>query len=348
MWQASPLRFIYSRIPIRVGITLLILMLQAVQATAETAPELLERAQRLEEHGVLLEAISVYREYLRLEPEDNDARLALVRLLNELGRAIEALPLIDELGREMPNDPRVQAYVERAGRIRQQQFQDKINEYEQKVADPEVDPALVLEYARFLDENNRRTRAVEMYRLYLDKQPGDYKVRHELARRYVWRKQYERALAQLKLALQRRATYADALILYGDILYWQGDEDGALEKYRQVLKHHPRNSTAAKKIEQITSREGFREEKLLEQIEQNPTGPALLELAELYLEADRLYEARELVQRRLEAHPDDEKAHELDETIDDLLEQRRMDKISRHREQLEEEPADTTALLALA
>lgn len=66
----------------------------SITASAQNSEDLLSKAIDLENHGVLMEASSVYERYLKQEPKDTATRKRLVELLLKLNKMPQALPIL--------------------------------------------------------------------------------------------------------------------------------------------------------------------------------------------------------------------------------------------------------------
>jgi tetratricopeptide (TPR) repeat protein len=74
----------------------------------------------------------------------------------------------------------------------------------------------------------------------LEFDPTDLQAKTLLARAYLQRREYDKALAQVNEVLARRPSRLDALGLKGDVLHHQGAYDEARAAYREVVeKGHP-------------------------------------------------------------------------------------------------------------
>lgn len=155
-------------------------------------------------------------------------------------------------------------------------------------------------------------------------------------------------MTEIDRLLAKNPRNVNAWILLGDINYWQGKEEQALTAFDKVFEIDPKNKTARKKINQITSNVDFRERQLKKKIEEDPTGPALNELARLYLDLDRIYEAEPLLNTRLQAFPKDEDALEMQIELEDKKSERRQKEIEEYENRLAVNPTDSTALINLA
>lgn len=309
---------------------------------------MLNRAQRLKDSGVMMEAISVYRDYLRLVPDDNDARIALVEIYLNLKQNDKAMPHIQLLRQKIPNDPRVQKFANISSRYQGQQRRERISEFEQSASKPDASPKTLLDYARYLSTNGFYSKSIYTYKKYLQKSPNDDNARLEMAKLYAWSKNYEPCTKEINTLLGKNPQNIPARILLGDILLWQDREKRALEAYQYVLKISPGNRTAQNKIDRITSTPFYKIRKLLEDLANDPNGPLLNELAKHYLGDERDYEADSLVQRRLAAAPDDSIALNLADEIEERMQKRFQEQIAKYEELLNRNSKDGTARLAVA
>ncbi|MDP8238078.1 MAG: tetratricopeptide repeat protein [Candidatus Hatepunaea meridiana] len=341
-------QFIGNKLAMLMFTALISIMFITSIANAENPGETLNRAKTLEQHGVLMEAITVYEDYLKQRPGDNNTRKILVELLLRLNRLPQAIPHIDKLRRAKPDDKRVKEFAALAANYRANIYNRKVKDYENRLQSSGESPAILLEYARYLCANRKTNKGIAMYKKYLAKNTKDDNVRFELAQRYAWSKNFNASFNELSLILTRNSRHVKARMLIGNIYYWQGNEESALFSYRKVLEVKPNDKDAKEKIERIVNTPGYRAKRLVEEAERNPTGEALNILARHYMEVGREWEADSLVKRRLTAVPDDAVAQKIAAEIEIRKLKRNQKKIAVYESKLQDNPKDTTALLNLA
>ncbi len=314
----------------------------------ETPGAMLIRAQRLHQSGVMMEAISVYKQYLIKVPNDDEARIGIVELYLSLNLIQESLPHISILQKHIPNNQRVKELAELSRKHKGNQRRKQISQFEQEANHPKAKPKTVLEYARYLAANGMVSKSIVTYKRYLETNPKDDTARLEMAKQYAWSKNYSACTTEINTLIANNPKNVDARLLLGDILYWQGHEKRALESYQYVLKISPNNSTAKKKINRITNTPAYKMSQLLEALKKEPNGPHLNDLAIIYLDVGREFEADSLVERRLNAAPEDTVAMRLSEEIEQRMQKRFQGEIARYEEELNRNPKDITARLAVA
>ncbi|MDK9699756.1 MAG: tetratricopeptide repeat protein [bacterium] len=325
-----------------------VLLLLVSFALAETPPQMLLRAKTLQKNGVYMEAISLYNEYLKVTPNDSEARILLVELLLELKQRERATEHIIILRKELPNDPRVLKFSMIAEGVKTQKRNDIIKDYEARVKSPNASPSDLLEYARFLSGINQTERCIEMYKRYLSHKSGDQVARLELAKQYGWAHRYGEANSELGKIFANSPDHAGARLFLGEMEYWQGKETEALEQFRRVLKVEPKNKEASKHIATIINSPSYKERTLWDAAQADPTGKPLIPLAQFLLEKGREWEADSIVKVRLTADAKDTSAIALANAIETSRLKRLDDQIEAFRKKLETNPTDTSALLNLA
>lgn len=330
-------------------IPLAILLLAAIGWTqTEGSREKLTRAIALEQSGVLMEAIATYEDYLKDMPNDAPARGRLVAMLVRLDQKDKAMPHVSILRKLDPNNPLYAQYFkmddENRGNIEVAQQKD----YEQRVKQPNVSASTLLEYSKFLKQRGDEKGSLEMLGRYLEVKPDDNVSRLEYAKRLSWRKDFNKAREEAAVVVANQPGNVEANNLLGDLLYWKGDEEGALTAYRRAQSASPGNSESKRKISKIVDAPGYREKKLTAALKKEPDSKVANELAKLYMEEKREWEADSLIKRRLTAAPDDEEAKKLEAEIQKRRDDRYAKQIAQYQARLRSAPNDTTVLLALA
>ncbi|MBC8204948.1 MAG: tetratricopeptide repeat protein [FCB group bacterium] len=272
----------------------------------------LQRARQLKAGGIYLEAAAAYEKHLEANPDDNEARIELVLLLIDINRIPQAEIHVNELKKRDVKDPRLEnAYFIVS------QYRKSIQEAREKELKQNADDNAKskVEYARLLAEMGKLDEALSEYNKYLANYPRDDAVRLEMAKRLAWNERYSECGVQISIILSHNPKDADALVLKGDIARWQGDDNTAVEMYKAALNAKPGFKAASKRLDEIYDQPAFREQRSKAAAEQNPGGPALLDLAEFYIEVNRIFEAEDLIRQRLTAYPDDTKAQRLLEIV---------------------------------
>ncbi len=308
----------------------------------------LARARQLEQNGVFIEAITTYQDYLDKNPNDDDARMALVNLLLKFNRTDEAIAHIKILKKRIPNDQRVVNLYTLVEEYDKSQISYKDSSYAARIRLPNEPPSTMLEYARFLMANEQKERGIAMYKQYLQAKPKDAAVRFELAQHYVWQNRLNESKKELNTIIEYEPQHIDARRLLADIFYWEGDEDRAVENYKIVLQKRPNDNQVRTKLNNIINSPYYQEKSLKETVKREPGGSATYQLAKFYFERGRVYEADSLVSIRLRVAPNDSAAIILASQIRVEKQKLYEKEIAQHKDRLLRNPSDTTAILALA
>ncbi|MDP8229341.1 MAG: tetratricopeptide repeat protein, partial [Candidatus Electryoneaceae bacterium] len=314
----------------------------------ESPSEMLARAEQLKQGGVVMEAITVYRQYVGQVPDDHEARISLVEMLLDMRQKEQAIQHIQKLRQVKHDDPRVRRFIIIADEFISSRRQRQVESFENSVRQGNASPATLLKYARYLGGDNQPTQAIKIYKRYLATNPNNNAARLEMAKQLAWTRQYSRCLSELNLLLTRNQNNIRARILLGDIYYWQSKEELALNAYRRVLEVSPNHRGVKQKINQIITTPGYREEQLIQALESDPEGELLNDLSSYYLESGREYEADSLARKRLRFAPNDTIAIQLVGVIEQHRLERLAVQIARYKEILSRMPRDTTARLHLA
>ncbi|MCD8481906.1 MAG: tetratricopeptide repeat protein [Verrucomicrobia bacterium] len=239
------------------------------------ALEELKRARALQAERL---DIGAMERRLRSNPEDQEARLQLARLLGVDGRYPEAEPLFREYLRRSPE----------AAPIRREL-------------------ALALSVQEKYDE------AIEQLQKYLEVFPEDVAVKQQLANIFVWKgdtQNAENILQELAVAMPEMIDVHWSL---ARILQANQKWDEALRHYRLILELDPHYRAPAARIRQIQNHPGYRIMSLERKVQANPRDVELrLELARNYLSLERYFEAMDNVQAALRIAPSDSEALRLE------------------------------------
>jgi len=99
--------------------------------------------------------------------------------------------------------------------------------------------AFHLEYARLLQLDGAGTRAREVWRELLRRDPGLVEARFNLAKSLVENGDETGAARQYQILLERYPDYCDALFNLANLRQCQGDHAGATELYQKLLRYRP-------------------------------------------------------------------------------------------------------------
>lgn len=79
------------------------------------------------------------------------------------------------------------------------------------------------------------SKAIKIYKSYLDKHPGDLKVRLRYAAALSWAKQYPESLKQYEMVLEKRPDDIQVRRKYAMVLIWAGKHEKAAEELKTTL-----------------------------------------------------------------------------------------------------------------
>jgi tetratricopeptide (TPR) repeat protein len=139
----------------------------------------LDRGILAEVRQMRIEAADYYRRVVELDPQHDDARLRLARILVELGQASAALPHLNYLQPRFPDDPQIAVYQARCLELLGQQSQavETVNQVLARF--PESAEALVLK-GRLMMQNGQLEESEELLRRAVALDPGTYTTRYQL------------------------------------------------------------------------------------------------------------------------------------------------------------------------
>ena len=100
------------------------------------------------------------------------------------------------------------------------------------------------EYAEQLDAAGQPTQAVDAYRAYLERRPGDNLARLELARLLTWQRDATGAMAEFRIVLQSNPRNIPARIGVARLLGWESRLEDSLRGFEDVLAEAPQNAEA--------------------------------------------------------------------------------------------------------
>lgn len=334
-----------------------LLLIYCTHTIAESPESILAKARDYKSSGVLIEAATIYEEYLKLSPNDHEVRIEYAQLLLAIRKRDAALEQIRILRNALPRDPRVWELQSKAEEtpirvadkkrevVKEQWRPPVVTEQsiKSRALSPKATPEDILKYARYLQGKKRVNESIEQYRRYLNLRPADRVIHLELAKVYGWFQRYPESEKELNTIIASNPQYADAYLFYGDILYWQGKEEQALETYKKILKFDPNHSVAHNKINYIQNSPSFRETQLLAQLKKNPDGPAAEELIKLYFEVGRYFEADSLNRIRLVKNPRDSVLLSIQAKIREKSNEKLAKEYEEYRKRYQKNPKDLEA-----
>ena len=236
----------------------------------QTPRQILETAQTFEHRQDYPQAIVAYRNYLRLQPEDDEARSTLAKLLSWQGGYDEAISLYRDILTRHPIDLEIRTALARilswqkqfdeARQVYQEVLREDANQldarrgladvlfwsehgsealpyYEQVFAathDPEVAKRIeAIKAAPLAPAQSSVSEAKE------NQFPAPTAENLMQARRFEAAQRYPEAIAAYREHLALRPDDDEARTTLAKLLSWQGDHADATALYRDVLTRHP-------------------------------------------------------------------------------------------------------------
>ena len=236
----------------------------------QTPRQILETAQTFEQRQEYPQAIVAYLNYLRLQPEDDEARSTLAKLLSWQGAYDEAISLYRDILTRHPIDLEIRTALARilswqkqfdeARQVYQEVLREDANQldarrgladvlfwsehgsealpyYEQVFAathDPEVAKRIeAIKAAPLAPAQSSVSEAKE------NQFPAPTAENLMQARRFEAAQRYPEAIAAYREHLALRPDDDEARTTLAKLLSWQGDHADATALYRDVLTRHP-------------------------------------------------------------------------------------------------------------
>lgn len=258
--------------------------------------------------------ISAMERRMRANPDDQEARLQLARLLGVDGRYPEAEPLFREYLRRSPD----------AHPVRR-------------------------ELALALGVQERYEEAIEQLQLYLQHFPDDIGVRTQLANLFIWKGDTLSAEAVLLDLVVIMPEMLDLHWSLARLLQANQKWDEALHHYRFITQMDPHYFAPHVKIRQIQNHPGYRILSLERRVQSNPRDvEARIELAQNYLALERFFEAMDNILAASALAPGNARILQLETTIRAELMAFRERQLRAMLQRLEEAPDDHETRLQLA
>ncbi len=210
------------------------------------------------------EAKVEYEEALRLDPEDNAARLSLAKALIEIGEHAAALPHLQEYTRRVPKDYEGylvtgQAYRRLGELTRAAEELRRASELKPDSYDARYNLGYVLARTGHVDEAIQQLEAAKKLNSHAPEAP------YELGLIFKKSREPERAEEEI-LAFQEaerwseREHTASLLVAKGNDFLLKGDAQGALGAYREALELQPNNAKMHYNLSLALEKLGRREE----------------------------------------------------------------------------------------
>ncbi len=221
-------------------------------AVFHRAVELLEQQAKVEL------AILSYQEMLKLSL-NGDIFFKLGMLLAQCGRFAEALTAYEQALQSQSRKP--ENYAQLAVILVQQGFGEEVINYYHQVFQQKPEGAKHYHnLGIILSQEGRLDDAIEMYRTAIKLNPGFHGFHYHLAQALIGKNDYQNAIAELLLCIDKNFQHYPSYDLIGDLLIEQGQEDKLIQLYKQGLLAMRHSSTDHQKIIQKISDLGLDQE----------------------------------------------------------------------------------------
>ncbi len=298
-------------------------------------------------------ARQIYEEVLAIEPEHEGALNGLKELENLVAaRAYQAERLsIDAMERrlaENPDDQEVRLQLARLYGVASRYPDAEVLFAEYLRRDPEHTPVR-REYALALSVQEKYPQALEQLYLYLEAFPEDVNVRAQVANIHMWQGDLESAREMVLSTLELTPQNIELLWNLARIQQMNREWEDALKNYRTILEIDPNYRAPVAQIRQILNHPAYRIESLERRIREEPRNArARLELASIFIDLDRYFEAQTQAQTVLGIEPENQEAQRLLDRANAQLVVFRERQITQLQERLRETPDDHESRLELA
>jgi tetratricopeptide (TPR) repeat protein len=204
-------------------------------AEGKQARELLNQAQLAMDSGRLEEAASSLFEVLDINPDNRDARVALVDILMRLKRQDEAEAEIATLRKKFPRDSQI-AYFAAAVAYSKGDFETAGQLAGESIELPDTPSQAykIRAFSRYMTKDDEGFKA-DLEKL-IDREPDNPEAYYHLGRYYYESQQFTEAITHFEKATNLEPTAYRAHYFLGWCQQAQGDLTSAKESYRRAIK----------------------------------------------------------------------------------------------------------------
>jgi tetratricopeptide (TPR) repeat protein len=196
-----------------------------------------------EKEGKYAEAVSHYRESLRLKPRFAQVESNLGNALLRMGRGDEAVTHYSEALRIMPNYPdahnNLGVALEKQGKL-----DEALREYRESLRLRPDDPVARRNLMNALEAKGSPEEAAASFSALIEANPNDAEAHYYLGDALSKQNKTEEAAAQFSRALELNPGFAEAHLKLGLLLSRQQKIKEAEDHYRQALRTRPRYAEA--------------------------------------------------------------------------------------------------------
>jgi tetratricopeptide (TPR) repeat protein len=203
-----------------------------------------QRAWEFHRAGQYAAAEPIYRQVLRAAPGEPDTLLLLGILLHQTGRALEALPLLEQARDIVPKSAAVHYHLGVAMQSAGRPAEAVLASFDRALALQPNDAATMIQRGVVLGVVNRPAEALASFDNAISLQPHDADAHSNRAAALLALKRYDEGLASAERALAIRPNHVGALANQGRLLLALGRPADALRSVDQALALHPGHAPA--------------------------------------------------------------------------------------------------------
>ncbi len=298
-------------------------------------------------------AESYYTFALERDPEHPEA-LAGMRALEELERIrtqASGTLSIPEMERRVEENPDDAGAVKQLARLyaANNDYASAAETYERYFELRPDDVPVLRDYAFCLSMEQRYDESIVALRRYLEDYPEDIPVRLDVVNMLMWSERYEQARQELFAIKDFADLYPEITWKLARIEHIRGNFPEAIDFYEQLDDTAPQFNVAQAYIREIESRPSYQLAQLEQRVAEDPEDiESRLELATIYLDAERYWEARSQAEDVLQLDPENVEAERIIGWADVGLEELRFERLRQLRARLRENPNDAEAALEIA
>lgn len=328
----------------KIGLLLITLGILGAASTPAEVRELQEKFTR----GLYTEVTQEASRYLRQKPRPELYAL-LARAYWKLEQYDAAFKAVSQGLQAFPSDPDLSALSAQIIRARREYYARMLPRWEQELHRSPKDPDLLLRTARAHRVVGDFETAIRRYREAIELGRQDFAVRKELAFTLLEAKRYADAAPILEHLWKERPKDLSLLLNLGWCRFYLGDQKEAERIFRLCLSYRPGWPEAEKGLAALKEEP---QQDLVDALEarlsRNPRDlKAMLRLAWLYLDRNRLEETRELLARARKMAPKNPEVQKLEAALREKAEAFRDQEIARLKAHLRRHPRDVQAHLKL-
>ncbi len=189
-------------------------------------------------------AIDKYYRIVRRNSADNETRILLIEELMKYERMEEAYQQLQILQKNNPDNPKFQPLWDSVTTFRDVVYKKRLQEYSAKLSTNPKDKEAVLKVAEYYGNLANFDSSIVVIENYLQGFSSDQEldVRFRLAQYSAWNYDWEKAIIQLNVLLEKAPNNLEYQMLRGQIAVWNTSDLDLAEKYlTNVYEKQPDN-----------------------------------------------------------------------------------------------------------